>query len=63
LEKEIKMKKIVLVLAVAALAGCGADGAPWTPSANVGISAGTGGVNTSTSLGATNGTFSVGANL
>ncbi|MDO6590791.1 MULTISPECIES: hypothetical protein [Rhodobacterales] len=57
------MKNIALILAIAALAGCGADGAPWTPSANVGINAGTGGVSTSTSLGATNGTVSIGANL
>ncbi|MCG3269344.1 hypothetical protein [Yoonia sp. I 8.24] len=57
------MKNIALILAVAALASCGADAAPWTPSANVGLSAGSGGVSTSTTLGATNGTVSVGANL
>ncbi|SFR58666.1 hypothetical protein SAMN04488005_3048 [Yoonia tamlensis] len=57
------MKNIALILAFAALASCGADGAPWTPSANVGLSVGSGGVSTSTSVGATNGTVSVGANF
>ena len=62
-EKEIEMKRITLILTVAALASCGADGAPWTPSANVGLNLGTGGVSTSTSVGATNGTVTVGASL
>ncbi|MEL6685134.1 MAG: hypothetical protein AAFN63_15815 [Pseudomonadota bacterium] len=54
------MKKAVLILTVAAFAGCGADGAPFTPNANVGLSVGSNGVSTNTSVGASNGTVSVG---
>ncbi|WP_204218522.1 hypothetical protein [Loktanella sp. S4079] len=57
------MKRIVLILSVTALVSCGADGAPWRPSANVGLSVGTGGVSTSTNIGASNGTVSVGASF
>lgn len=57
------MKQIALFIFLATLAGCGADGAPLTPAANVGLNFGTGGVSTSTSVGATNGTFSVGASF
>ncbi len=57
------MKKIVLVLGLMGLAACGADGAPFTPTANVGLSVGSNGVSTSTSVGASNGTVSVGLNL
>ncbi|MDP5084503.1 MAG: hypothetical protein NWQ23_03710 [Yoonia sp.] len=57
------MKRIALILMIAALAGCGADGAPWTPSANLGLSIGTGGVSTGASLGASNGTVSVGVGI
>ena len=57
------MKRIVLILTVVALAGCGADGAPFTPTANVGLSLGSNGVTTSTSVGASNGTVSVGVGL
>ncbi len=54
------MKKNALILTVAALVGCGADGAPFTPNANVGLSVGSNGVSTNTSVGASNGTVSVG---
>ena len=54
------MKRIAMILTVAALAGCGADGAPFTPNANVGLSVGSNGVSTNTSVGASNGTVSVG---
>jgi hypothetical protein len=57
------MKRIVLILGFVALASCGADGAPMTPSANVGLSVGSNGVSTSTSVGASNGTVSVGVGL
>lgn len=57
------MKRIALILTIAALAGCGADGAPWTPNANVGLSVGTGGMSTGASVGASNGTVSVGVGL
>ncbi|WP_342078075.1 hypothetical protein [Yoonia sp. SS1-5] len=54
------MTRIVLILGVMAMAGCGANSAPFTPNANVGLSVGSGGVSTSTSIGASNGTVSVG---
>ncbi|MFQ1699470.1 hypothetical protein ACJ5NV_02630 [Loktanella agnita] len=54
------MKPAVLILFASVLAGCGADGAPMRPSANVGMSVGSNGVSTSTVVGASNGTVSVG---
>lgn len=57
------MKRIALILMIVAVAGCGADGAPWTPNANLGMSVGTDGVSTAASLGATNGTVSIGVGL
>ena len=54
------MKRIALILTVAALAACGADGAPFTPNASVGVGVGTNGVTTGGSLGTSNGTVSVG---
>lgn len=53
------MKALPLILFVAVLSGCGADGAPFRPSADLGVSIGTGGVSTSCSVGTTNGTVSV----
>ncbi|MGJ8621982.1 MAG: hypothetical protein ACSHW1_04340 [Yoonia sp.] len=49
-----------LILTVLALAACGADGPPMTPNASMGISVGSGGVSTGGSVGASNGTLSVG---
>ena len=57
------MKRIALMLAVAALAACGADGAPFTPNASVGLSVGTNGVSTGARVGASNGTVSVGVGI
>jgi hypothetical protein len=57
------MKRIALILTIATLAGCGADGAPFTPTANLGLSVGSGGVSTGASLGASNGTVSVGVGI
>ena len=54
------MKHLALIIALGTLAACGADGAPFTPNASVGVSVGSGGVNTSTTVGASNGTVSVG---
>jgi hypothetical protein len=54
------MKRIAVLLIIAAVAGCGADSPPFTPSANVGLSVGSNGVSTNTSVGASNGTVSVG---
>ncbi len=54
------MKPVALVLGLLTLAACGADAPPFTPSASVGISAGSNGVSTGASIGASNGTVSVG---
>ena len=53
------MKKLLLLVV---LAGCGADGAPFKPSANLGLSIGSNGVTTNASVGASNGpvTISIG---
>lgn len=53
------MKLIIAFLSIAMLASCGADGAPFRPTANAGVSIGTGGVSTNCSLGGTNGVVSV----
>ncbi len=57
------MKKIVLIMTLGALAACGADAPPMQPNANVGLSVGSGGVNTTAGIGASNGTVSLGLNL
>ena len=54
------MKIIALILTVATLAACGADGAPFTPNANVGLNVGSDGVTTTGGVGTSNGTVSVG---
>ena len=54
------MRKLTFIMALAAMAGCGADGAPMRPNANIGLSIGSGGVSPSASVGASNGTVSVG---
>lgn len=55
------MKKIVFAMVI--LAGCGADGPPFVPTLSTGLTVGTGGVSTSTRVGASNGTVSVGVGL
>ncbi len=57
------MKKMALIVALGALAGCGADGDPLQPSANLGLSFGPNGVSPNASVGASNGNVSVGLNL
>ncbi len=57
------MRRIALILIVAALAACGADGAPFTPKASIGIGLGTNGLTTGASVGASNGTVSVGVGV
>lgn len=58
------MKRTALALCTfALLAACGADGPPMRPTANAGVSIGTGGVSTNASVGATNGVFSMGLRL
>ena len=57
------MKKIALIIALGALAACGADAPPLQPNANVGLSVGSNGVNTTAGIGASNGTVSMGLTL
>jgi len=54
------MKKLALVMVVMGLAACGADGQPFTPNASLGVSAGSGGLTTGGTVGASNGAVSVG---
>ena len=54
------MKKFALVMVVMGLAACGADGQPFTPNASLGVSAGSGGLTTGGTVGASNGAVSVG---
>ncbi len=56
------MKRFI-VLAALGLSACGADGPPFVPTASTSVSVGTNGVSTSTSVGASNGTVSVGLTL
>ena len=57
------MRVVVILAALAGLAGCGADDPPFVPSAAAGVSLGTGGISSSTALGVSNGIFSLGLNL
>ncbi len=57
------MTRLALIAAIAALAACGADAPPMTPTANVGLSLGSGGIGTYGSVGASNGRVSVGVGL
>jgi hypothetical protein len=55
------MKSLTLpILALLALAACGAGGAPMRPTGAVGVGVGTGGAFTTGSVGLTDGTFSLG---
>ena len=53
------MKPVVILLVLAALAGCGANGAPLRPTTSANVSVGTNGVSAGTNVGLTNGAFSV----
>lgn len=57
------MKIIYVIAASALMAGCGAQGDPLRPTANIGLGFGTGGVSQSVEVGAGNSNvnFSVGA--
>jgi hypothetical protein len=54
---------IIALCTFALLAACGADGPPVRPTGTAGVSVGPNGVSTNASVGATNGTFSVGVSL
>ena len=53
------MKAFGAVIALLALASCGADGAPIRPTANAGISVGTNGVTTNANVGLRKGPIAV----
>ena len=63
MERGLEMKRIVFVIALMGLAACGADGAPFVPTANLGLNIGPNGVTPGASVGASNGTVSVGVGL
>jgi hypothetical protein len=48
------------VLALIVLAGCGADGAPFRPTASGGLTVGTNGVTANSNVGVTNGALTLG---
>lgn len=56
-------KPIFAILAFAFVAACGADGAPFRPTGNAGVTIGPNGVTPNVGVGATNGTFNVGLSL
>ena len=49
--------------ALTTLAACGADGPPFVPTGSASVGIGTGGVSTGATLGATNGTFTIGVGI
>ena len=53
------MIRVIVFGALVALAACGADGEPITPTLNAGVSLGSGGVNTNVSVGARKGPLSI----
>ncbi|MGH1464368.1 MAG: hypothetical protein ACRBBQ_03315 [Cognatishimia sp.] len=57
------MKAVILILSLGFVAGCGADGAPIRPTANIGVGIGTGGVSAGARLGASKGPVSIGVSL
>jgi hypothetical protein len=58
------MKRIALAMvALCALAACGADGEPVQPSANVGVSVGTSGVHAGANVGVRKGPVSINIGL
>jgi hypothetical protein len=57
------MRRLAIPALLLLLAACGADAPPFRPTANFGLSVGSDGVTTSTSVEATNGTVSLGVNL
>jgi hypothetical protein len=57
------MIRFIALIAVAALASCGVDGAPIKPTVSAGINVGSGGVKTGVNLSASKGPLSVNWNL
>lgn len=57
------MKPIASMMIVAVLAGCGADGAPVRPTANLGLSLGPAGITPTASVGGTSGPVTVSVDL
>ncbi len=57
------MRTTTLIVGLALLAACGADGPPITPSINTTVSVGSEGVRTSTGVSVRSGPVTVGANF
>lgn len=57
------MRVILIMVALTGLAACGADAPPFVPNASAGVSLGSGGISTQTSLGLSNGFLSLGLTL
>ncbi|MCG7493392.1 hypothetical protein [Thalassobius sp. Cn5-15] len=57
------MKPLLMTLSLLTLTACGVDGAPLKPTANAGVSIGTGGISTSAGVGVRKGPLSVGLSL
>lgn len=57
------MKRVALILGAVALVGCGAAGEPIRPTANLGLSIGSGGVTPTASVGAQSGPVSINIGL
>lgn len=57
------MIRFIALIAVAALASCGVDGAPIKPTVNAGINVGSGSVNTGINLDTSKGSLSANWNL
>lgn len=54
------MKRIAMIMALVALAACGAEGDPLRPTAGLGIGIGPGGISVRPNVGVTDGTSRVG---
>ncbi len=54
------MKMIFAMMSLVSLAACGADAPPFTPTASIGLTAGTGGIGAWCSVGGGNGTVTIG---
>lgn len=57
------MMRAMAILALLALASCGADGEPMRPGAHGEVSVGTNGVNATGGVFTTNGTITIGVNV
>lgn len=57
------IKRAFCLIALLCVAACGVDGEPVRPTANIGVSIGSGGVSTGGSIGVSRGPLSVGVGI